>query len=156
MEKSKITSKDGEVIDIIVNTVCIYFEISDIFKTKSRLKKNTEARQFCFYFIKQFLPSISLSAIGQHCGGYNHSTLIYCIKTIKNLAVFDMRVKNDLLEINKQIKEYKKPQVKQEPTLMVLATKMWDDLYVQDKNPYTDFESYYSSLFDAHGNFIFT
>jgi hypothetical protein len=67
-----------------------------------------------------------------------------------------MRVKNDLLEINKQIKEYKKPQVKQEPTSVVLAKKMWDDLYVSDEIPYTDFESYYSSLFDADGNFIFT
>lgn len=157
MVKSKITLQDSEVIDMVVNTVCTYYIIKDIFKNKSRIRKITEARQISFYFIKELLPKLSLSTLGKHCGGYDHSTVIYSIKTIRNLAVFDMRVKKDLLTIseNLKIQQSIKVRIEKDPNLIILAKKIWDDLYVPDKRIYTDFESYYISLFDKNGKFIF-
>jgi len=155
MKKKEITSDDSEVIAMVVKIVSTYFQTEDIFKNKSRRKKITESRQVCFLFIKQLLPDISLVTIGKHCGGYDHSSVIYSIRTIKNLSVFDMRVKNDLVAINKLIEDYEKTPFEKNPHLVILAKKIWDDLADKENSPYTDFESYFNSLVDENGKFTF-
>lgn len=92
----------NETVLKITNVVCGYFKLpSTIFKSKSRKRNVIIAKQFIIFFIKEFLPELTLKEVAHYCNYTNHCNIIYTIKTVKNNIEFDSKFKGDYNELNK-------------------------------------------------------
>ena len=77
-------------IDLIVNTVCEYFNITrDMLLSKSRKRQIVQARQIAMYECRNLIGSCSLSTIGAELGGKDHATVLHACTTVQDLVATD-------------------------------------------------------------------
>lgn len=90
-------------IDYIHKVVCDYFGLPvDMIKSKTRKREVVQARQIAMFFAKSMTKS-SLSAIGLHCGGKDHATVLHACRTVNNLMETDKKYKANVQELQKKI-----------------------------------------------------
>lgn len=84
--------------------VAEHFKIKEEFlQSKTRKRSIVIARQLSMYLAKN-LTSYSLAKIGGTFGGRDHSTVIYSVKTIKDLLDTDDTFRISVEELEKKIK----------------------------------------------------
>lgn len=104
---TKNTAYADRLSELIKTVVCGYYDLPiGIFKSKSRLRNVIKAKQTTVWFIRKLLPNVSLIFIGKHTG-YDHATVIHCLKQINNLLETDKSTQLDIKEIEliMQVKE---------------------------------------------------
>jgi chromosomal replication initiator protein len=90
-------------IDNIQKLVCDYYHVAyDRLLTKTRKREVVLARQITMYFAKKFTKQ-SLKTIGDHFGGFDHTTVIHSCQTVENLMETDSEYKENLLEIQQKV-----------------------------------------------------
>ena len=72
-------------------------------KDKNRKRQKVEARMIASYMIKEFIPEMSLVAIGELFGGRDHSTIIHYLNKVEDLAFTDGPFFNKIEGIRKMI-----------------------------------------------------
>ena len=83
------TSSDVS-IDLILNTVCEYFNITrDMMLSKSRKRQIVQARQIAMYECRNLIQNCSLSTIGSELGGKDHATVLHACNTVQDLMSTD-------------------------------------------------------------------
>lgn len=91
-------------VDFIQKTVCNYYGLEiDSLQSKTRKREIVQARQIAMYFSKN-LTNSSLSVIGSKIGKKDHATVLHACKTILNLIETDRDFKNQIREIEAQLK----------------------------------------------------
>jgi len=97
------TSARELTIENIQKMVCEYFHIQyDRLLAKTRKREVVQARQITMYFAKKFTKN-SLKHIGEHFGGFDHTTVIHSCQTVENLMDTDAEYKEHLLEIQQKV-----------------------------------------------------
>lgn len=90
-------------IENIQKMVCDYYHIPyDKLLAKTRKREIVQARQITMYLAKKFTKS-SLKNIGEHFGGFDHTTVIHSCQTVENLMDTDVEYKEHLLEIQQKV-----------------------------------------------------
>ncbi len=91
--------------EAIVDHVSKYYNISkdDIYSVKRRADI-LNARQVAMYLTRE-MTDISLSMIGDHFGGKNHSTVLHSIKQIENKVETDAKFSQIMTEMKENIKK---------------------------------------------------
>ena len=90
-------------IENIQKLVCDYYHVSyDRLLTKTRKREVVLARQITMYFAKKFTKQ-SLKTIGDHFGGFDHTTVIHSCQTVENLMETDTEYKENLLELQQKV-----------------------------------------------------
>jgi len=90
-------------IENIQKMVCDYYHVDyNKLMTKTRKREVVLARQISMYFAKKYTKQ-SLKAIGDHFGGFDHTTVIHSCTTVKNLMETDTDYKESLLEIQQKV-----------------------------------------------------
>jgi chromosomal replication initiator protein len=83
--------------------VCEYFHLPyDRLQAKTRKREVVQARQITMYLAKKF-TKYSLKHIGEHFGGFDHTTVIHSCQTVENLMDTDSEYKEHLLEIQQKV-----------------------------------------------------
>ena len=91
-------------IDLIVDTVCEYFNITrDILLSKSRKRQIVQARQIAMYECRNLIPSCSLSTIGAELGGKDHATVLHACTTVQDLMSTDKAFRQYVSDIEGMI-----------------------------------------------------
>ncbi|NDW10760.1 chromosomal replication initiator protein DnaA [Dysgonomonas sp. 520] len=100
----KPEKKDLTIYDI-TEVVCNYFKIKkDLIHTASRKREIVLARQVTMYMAKQH-TDLSLAQIGAIIGKKNHATVLHACKTVKNQLDVDKSFRDDIDEIEKELKK---------------------------------------------------
>lgn len=75
----------GDLMNTCTKKMCSIWKVShyDIFDN-TRKREKVAMRQIVFHYIKYKYPSISVTAIGEHFGGYDHTTIIHNIAKAKS------------------------------------------------------------------------
>jgi len=90
-------------IENIQKMVCDYFHLPyDRLLAKTRKREVVQARQITMYLAKKFTKS-SLKNIGEHFGGFDHTTVIHSCQTVENLMDTDGEYKEHLLELQQKV-----------------------------------------------------
>ena len=90
-------------IENIQKLVCDYYHVAyDRLLTKTRKREVVLARQITMYFAKKFTKQ-SLKTIGDHFGGFDHTTVIHSCQTVENLMETDTEYKENLREIQQKV-----------------------------------------------------
>ncbi|MBS1589603.1 MAG: chromosomal replication initiator protein DnaA [Bacteroidetes bacterium] len=90
-------------IENIQKLVCEYFHIPyDRLLAKTRKREVVQARQITMFLAKKFTKS-SLKNIGEHFGGFDHTTVIHSCQTVENLMHTDGEYKENLLELQQKV-----------------------------------------------------
>lgn len=86
-----VNEQEAEIsIDLIVKTVCEYFNITrDMLLSKSRKRNIVQARQIVMYECRNLIQNCSLSTIGAELGGKDHATVLYACSTVQDLIATD-------------------------------------------------------------------
>ena len=83
--------------------VCDYFSLPyDKLLIKTRKREVVQARQITMYLAKKFTKS-SLKNIGEHFGGFDHTTVIHSCQTVENLMDTDSEYKESVLELQQKV-----------------------------------------------------
>jgi hypothetical protein len=106
MENTKvidvITNSDTyakKICDLIKIVVAEYYKLPiSVYQSRSRKRSAVRVRQTAVYFIRMALPRVTLNYIGWQIG-YNHATVLYCLRNIKNLAETENETRIDLKDI---------------------------------------------------------
>ncbi len=88
----KIVSEQSSDIsmDLIVSTVCEYFNITrDMMLSKTRKRQIVQARQIAMYECRNLIQNCSLSTIGAELGGKDHATVLHACNTVQDLMATD-------------------------------------------------------------------
>jgi chromosomal replication initiator protein len=90
--------------DVIIDIVCRFFKI-DYLSLIDRCKKSdfVQPRQLCCYFLKD-KTTLSLDLIAAKLGYDAHATVLYSIRTVKNLCDTDKNYKQKFDKLEKLIK----------------------------------------------------
>ncbi|MEO0734799.1 MAG: chromosomal replication initiator protein DnaA, partial [Bacteroidota bacterium] len=90
--------------EVIQRTVAEYYNL-DVEKLASatRRRQVVLARQVSMYLVKEYTEQ-SLKAIGRLFGGRDHSTVLYSIKTVKDLMETNDEIKKALMELERKIR----------------------------------------------------
>ena len=102
----KIVSENASdvSIDLIVNTVCEYFNITrDILLSKSRKRQIVQARQIAMYECRNLIPNCSLSTIGNELGGKDHATVLHACTTVQDLMSTDKTFRQYVTDIENMV-----------------------------------------------------
>lgn len=92
-------------VGLIEDVVCKHYSISyEKLKSHRRFRELSFARQVCYYLIRKH-TTIGLIAIGKRMGGRDHATIIFGIKTIKNLMQVDTGVRLEIESLERKILE---------------------------------------------------
>ena len=92
-------------IDLIVDTVCEYFNITrDILLSKSRKRQIVQARQIAMYECRNLIPNCSLSTIGSELGGKDHATVLHACTTVQDLMSTDKTFRQYVTDIENMAK----------------------------------------------------
>ena len=98
-----IPEKDSKKKELILQEVCDYFELSKReIRQRTRQRKIVIARQVSHYFLHK-KTDMTLSEIGLFVGLNDHATVIYSIKTVKNLMQTDKAIRGKVEAIKKRI-----------------------------------------------------
>lgn len=90
-------------IENIQKMVCDYYHVPyDKLLTKTRKREVVLARQITMYFAKKFTKQ-SLKTIGDHFGGFDHTTVIHSCQTVENLMSTDAEYKENLMELQQKV-----------------------------------------------------
>ncbi|RYG45755.1 MAG: chromosomal replication initiator protein DnaA [Chitinophagaceae bacterium] len=90
-------------IENIQKMVCEYYNLPyDRLLAKTRKREVVQARQITMYLAKKFTKS-SLKNIGEHFGGFDHTTVIHSCQTVENLMDTDSEYKEHLLELTQKV-----------------------------------------------------
>ncbi len=90
-------------IENIQKLVCDYYHVAyERLLTKTRKREVVLARQITMYFAKKFTKQ-SLKTIGDHFGGFDHTTVIHSCQTVENLMETDTEYKDNLMEIQQKV-----------------------------------------------------
>lgn len=90
--------------EVIQRTVAEYFSLEvERLQSSTRVRQVVLARQISMFLVKEYTDQ-SLKAIGSIFGGRDHSTVLYSIKTVRDLMETDEDLKNTLEEIDRKIK----------------------------------------------------
>ncbi|MEM7574994.1 MAG: chromosomal replication initiator protein DnaA [Bacteroidota bacterium] len=100
-----VTQINKEVTpEVIQKTVADHYGLEvDKLRSATRVRQVVLARQVSMFLVKQY-TKVSLKAIGSLFGGRDHSTVLYSIRTIKDLMETDDDLKQTLEELERQIK----------------------------------------------------
>ena len=91
-------------IDLIVDTVCEYFNITrDILLSKSRKRQIVQARQIAMYECRNLIPNCSLSTIGAELGGKDHATVLHACTTVQDLMSTDKTFRQYVTDIENMV-----------------------------------------------------
>lgn len=97
------TSARELTIENIQKMVCDYFSLPyDKLLIKTRKREVVQARQITMYLAKKFTKS-SLKNIGEHFGGFDHTTVIHSCQTVENLMDTDAEYKESILELQQKV-----------------------------------------------------
>ncbi len=102
----KLVKKERKEIsvDYISKKVCEYYGLEmEVLQSRSRKREIVQARQIAMYFSKS-LTNSSLATIGAKIGKKDHATVLHACKTINNLIETDRELKNQIKEIETQLK----------------------------------------------------
>lgn len=90
-------------IENIQKMVCEYFHIPyDRLLAKVRKREVVQARQITMFLAKKFTKS-SLKHIGEHFGGFDHTTVIHSCQTVENLMDTDIEYKEQMLDLQQKV-----------------------------------------------------
>jgi chromosomal replication initiator protein len=99
----KSTAKEISV-EFIQKIVGEYFKVStENINANKRDREVVQPRQICMFFAKKY-TKLPLAAIGSHCGGRDHATVLHACRTISNLYETDKKMKIYIDEIDKKMK----------------------------------------------------
>ena len=100
-----VGEKQSDVsIDLIVDTVCEYFNITrDILLSKSRKRQIVQARQIAMYECRNLIQNCSLSTIGAELGGKDHATVLHACTTVQDLMATDKAFRQYVTDIEGMI-----------------------------------------------------
>ena len=101
----KFVTHENKTISVenIAKLVAEHFQVPiDKLHSNTRKRDVVTARQLSMYLAKKFTKS-SLKDIGQDLGGKDHSTVIYSIKTIRDLIDTDPLFKDTVAELRKKV-----------------------------------------------------
>ncbi len=100
-----VGEKQSDVsIDLIVDTVCEYFNITrDILLSKSRKRQIVQARQIAMFECRNLIPNCSLSTIGAELGGKDHATVLHACTTVQDLMATDKAFRQYVSDIEGMI-----------------------------------------------------
>ena len=92
-------------VEQIQRAVAEHFDvrIADI-RGKSRQKQIVLPRQLAMYMCKTLIPSLSLSDIGEHFGGRDHTTVIYACEKMSQSAGNDRTVRQTIEQLTKSVR----------------------------------------------------
>jgi hypothetical protein len=97
-ESSAYSSRIAEMIKVVV---CNYYNLPiSIFQSKCRKREIIICKQTVVYFLKKQLPKATLKHIGMETG-YDHATVLHCLKTTQNLIDTDKKTEYDIREMGK-------------------------------------------------------
>ncbi len=97
-ESSAYSSRVAEMVKIVV---CNYYNLPiTIFQSKSRKREVIICKQTVVYFLRKQLPKATLKHIGAETG-YDHASVIHCLKTTQNLIDIDKKTEYDIREMGK-------------------------------------------------------
>ncbi len=90
-------------IENIQKLVCEFFNLPyDRLLAKTRKREVVQARQITMYLAKKFTKS-SLKNIGEHFGGFDHTTVIHSCQTVENLMDTDTEYNEQLQELLQKV-----------------------------------------------------
>ena len=100
-----VTEINREVTpEVIQRTVAEYYNLDvDKLASSTRRRHVVLARQISMFLVKQFTDE-SLKAIGRLFGGRDHSTVLYSIKTVRDLIETNDEIKKDLADLERRIR----------------------------------------------------
>ncbi|WP_420460288.1 chromosomal replication initiator protein DnaA [Neolewinella sp.] len=100
-----VTEINREVTpEVIQRTVAEYYNLDvDKLASATRRRHVVLARQISMFLVKQFTDQ-SLKAIGRLFGGRDHSTVLYSIKTVRDLIETNDEIKKDLADLERRIR----------------------------------------------------
>ncbi|MBB4078097.1 chromosomal replication initiator protein [Lewinella aquimaris] len=103
--KNFVTEINKEVTpEVIQRTVAEYYDLEvDKLSSSTRRRHVVMARQISMFLVKQFTDQ-SLKAIGRLFGGRDHSTVLYSIKTVRDLMETNDEIKKDLADLERKIR----------------------------------------------------
>jgi len=89
--------------DTIQRIVAEYFglDVKDL-QSRSRKRDIVQARQISMYLSKKYTDS-SLDQIGTQIGNRNHATVIYALKTVRDLMDVDKQFRKSVLELENRL-----------------------------------------------------
>jgi chromosomal replication initiator protein len=97
------TAQREMTIENIQKLVCDYYHVAyERLLTKTRKREVVLARQITMYFAKKYTKQ-SLKTIGDHFGGFDHTTVIHSCQTVENLMETDMEYKENLLDLQQKV-----------------------------------------------------
>ncbi|MEM1359008.1 MAG: chromosomal replication initiator protein DnaA, partial [Bacteroidota bacterium] len=90
--------------EVIQRTVAEYYNLDvDKLASATRRRQVVLARQVSMFLVKEYTDQ-SLKAIGRMFGGRDHSTVLYSIKTVKDLMETNDEIKKALSELERKIR----------------------------------------------------
>ena len=90
-------------IENIQKMVCEFFHMPyDRLLAKTRKREVVQARQITMFLAKKF-TKCSLKNIGEHFGGFDHTTVIHSCQTVENLMDTDMEYKEQVAELQQKV-----------------------------------------------------
>jgi len=99
-ESSAYSSRIAEMVKIVV---CNYYNLPlTVFQSKSRKREVIICKQTVVYFLRKQLPKATLKHIGMETG-YDHATVLHCLKTTQNLIDTDKKTEYDIREMGKML-----------------------------------------------------
>lgn len=102
--KNLIKISNREItIDNIQKMVCEHYNIPyEKLLMKTRKRDIVQARQITMYLAKKFTKN-SLKSIGEHFGGFDHTTVIHSCQTVEDLLDTDNSYKEKLSELQQKV-----------------------------------------------------
>lgn len=100
-----VTEINKEVTpDVIQRTVADYYNLDvENLASATRRRQVVLARQISMFLVKQYTEE-SLKSIGRMFGGRDHSTVLYSIKTVKDLMETNDEIRKSLGELERKIR----------------------------------------------------
>jgi len=90
--------------DVIQRTVADYYDLEvEKLASSTRRRHVVLARQISMFLVKEYTDQ-SLKAIGRMFGGRDHSTVLYSIKTVRDLMETNDEIKKSLAELERKIR----------------------------------------------------
>ncbi|MFK8163240.1 MAG: helix-turn-helix domain-containing protein, partial [Lewinella sp.] len=103
--KNFVTEINKEVTpEVIQRTVAEYYNLEvENLASATRRRQVVLARQISMFLVKQYTDQ-SLKSIGRMFGGRDHSTVLYSIKTVKDLMETNDDIRKSLGELERKIR----------------------------------------------------
>ncbi|PHJ59297.1 hypothetical protein VF04_36765 [Nostoc linckia z7] len=93
--------------DVIEEKVCELFNVSvDKLFIKTRKADIVAPRQVCMYLAKKYVRYSTLKLIGDHYGGFDHTTIVHSIKLVENRRATEKEYDQHIDEIELYLKGF--------------------------------------------------